>query len=52
VKGVRDKEVMERMATIGAEITPSASPADFATFVRTEHAKWGEVIGKAGVKAE
>jgi len=43
---------MERMATIGAEITPSASPADFAAFVRSEHAKWGEVIRKAGIKAE
>src|SRR4051812_39027901 len=52
VKGVRDREVVERMATIGAEITPSASPADFAAFVRTEHAKWGDVIRKAGVKAE
>jgi tripartite-type tricarboxylate transporter receptor subunit TctC len=52
VKGVREKEVTERMATIGAEITPSASPAEFAAFVRSEHAKWGEVIRKAGVKAE
>jgi len=52
VRGVRDKEVIERMATIGAEITPSASPAEFAAFVRSEHAKWGEVIRKAGVKSE
>ncbi|HWI35982.1 MAG TPA: tripartite tricarboxylate transporter substrate-binding protein [Burkholderiales bacterium] len=52
VKGVRSKEVVERMASIGAEITPSASPAEFAAFVRTEHAKWGEVIRRAGVKVE
>src|SRR3954468_3754016 len=52
VKGVKDKEVVERMATIGAEITPSASPAQFAAFVHAEHAKWGEVIRKAGIKAE
>ena len=52
VKGVKEKDVVERMATIGAEITPSASPAEFAAFVRAEHAKWGEVIRNAGVKAE
>jgi tripartite-type tricarboxylate transporter receptor subunit TctC len=52
VKGVRDKDVMDRMATIGAEMTPSASPEEFVGFVRAEHAKWGEVIRKAGVKAE
>lgn len=52
VKGVRDKEVGERLGTIGAEITPSASPEEFAKYVRAEHAKWGEVIRKAGVKAE
>jgi tripartite-type tricarboxylate transporter receptor subunit TctC len=40
------------MATIGAEITPSASPEAFVAFVRAEHAKWGEVIRKAGIKAE
>lgn len=52
VKGVKDKDVADRMASIGAEVTPSASPAEFAAFVRAEHAKWGEVIRKAGVKAE
>ena len=52
VKGVKDKDVVDRMSSIGAEITPSASPAEFAAFVRTEHAKWGEVIRRAGVKAE
>src|SRR3954468_3725629 len=52
VKGVKEKDVVERMSTIGAEITPSASPAQFAAFVHAEHAKWGEVIRKAGIKAE
>jgi tripartite-type tricarboxylate transporter receptor subunit TctC len=52
VRGVTEKDVVERMSTIGAEITPSASPAQFAAFVRIEHAKWGEVIRKAGIKAE
>jgi tripartite-type tricarboxylate transporter receptor subunit TctC len=52
VKGVKEDDVVQRMATIGAEITPSASPAEFAAFVRAEYAKWGEVIRKAGVKAE
>jgi tripartite-type tricarboxylate transporter receptor subunit TctC len=52
VKGVKEKDVIERMSTIGAEITPSASPEEFAKYVRAEHAKWGEVIRKAGVKAE
>ena len=52
VRGVKDKDVIERLSTIGAEITPSASPEAFAAFVRAEHAKWGEVIRKAGIKAE
>jgi tripartite-type tricarboxylate transporter receptor subunit TctC len=52
VKGVKEKDVVERMSSIGAEITPSASPEEFAKYVRAEHAKWGEVIRKAGVKAE
>jgi tripartite-type tricarboxylate transporter receptor subunit TctC len=52
VRGVKEKDVVERMSAIGAEITPSASPAEFAAFVRAEHAKWGEVIRKAGIKAE
>jgi tripartite-type tricarboxylate transporter receptor subunit TctC len=52
VAGAKEKDVVDRMSTIGAEITPSASPAEFAAFVRAEHAKWGEVIRKAGIKAE
>lgn len=52
VKGVRDKELIDRMTAIGAEITPSASPEEFVKYMRAEHAKWGEVIRKAGVKAE
>ena len=51
VKGLRDKEVIERFAAIGAEVLPS-TPEQFAAFIRAEHARWGEVIRRAGIKVE
>jgi tripartite-type tricarboxylate transporter receptor subunit TctC len=51
VKGLRDKEVIERFAGIGAEVLPT-TPEEFAAFIRAEHARWGEVIRRAGIKVE
>ena len=28
------------------------SPADFARFIREDHARWGKVIKEAGIKGE
>jgi tripartite-type tricarboxylate transporter receptor subunit TctC len=51
VKGLKDKEVIDRLAGIGAEAQPT-TPEEFAAFIRTEYARWGEVIRRAGIKAE
>jgi tripartite-type tricarboxylate transporter receptor subunit TctC len=51
VKGLRDPEIIERFAGIGAEVLPS-TPEEFAAFIRAEHARWGEVIRRAGIKLE
>jgi tripartite-type tricarboxylate transporter receptor subunit TctC len=51
VKGLRDREVVERFAAIGAEVLPS-TPEQFTEFIRSEHGRWGEVIRRAGIKLE
>ncbi len=51
VKGLREKEVAERFATIGAEVIAD-TPAQFAKTIREEVARWGPVVKAAGVKAE
>jgi tripartite-type tricarboxylate transporter receptor subunit TctC len=43
--------VVERLRTLGA--TPVGStPDEFASFIRSEHERWGPVIKAAGIKAE
>jgi tripartite-type tricarboxylate transporter receptor subunit TctC len=51
VKGLKSKEVIERLAVIGAEVLPT-TPEEFAAFIRAEYDRWGEVIRKAGIKVE
>jgi len=51
VKGMQSKEVAARFTAIGATIHTS-TPQEFAAFIRSEHARWGEVIRKAGIKPE
>jgi tripartite-type tricarboxylate transporter receptor subunit TctC len=51
VKGLKDKEVVERFSAIGAEVLPT-TPEEFGAFIRAEHARWGEVIRRAGIKVE
>jgi tripartite-type tricarboxylate transporter receptor subunit TctC len=31
---------------------PSASPAEFAAYIRREHERWGKVIKDANIKPE
>ena len=35
-----------------ATLHPSASPAEFATYLRREHERWGKVIKDANIKPE
>ncbi len=51
VKGLREKEVIDRFATIGAEVIAD-SPEQFAKTIRDEVVRWGPVVKAAGVKAE
>jgi len=51
VKGMQSKEVLERFANLGASVHTS-TPEEFSAYIRSEYARWGEVIRKAGVKIE
>lgn len=44
-------EVKERLATQGAEVITS-TPQEFATFIRSETAKWAKVVKFAGAKID
>ena len=51
VRGLRAPEVVSRLASEGVDIA-ATSPAEFATFIRDETAKWGRVVKAAGIKLE
>jgi tripartite-type tricarboxylate transporter receptor subunit TctC len=44
-------EVATRVAAEGAEVTPS-SPAEYATDIASEAAKWGKIIRQLGLQAD
>ncbi len=50
-KALRQPDVMARLATLGAEPVGS-TPEAFAAFLRTEIAKWADIVKTAGIKAE
>ena len=49
-KIVNAPELKSRLAAQGIMIDTN-SPADFARFIREDHALWGKVIKEAGIKA-
>jgi tripartite-type tricarboxylate transporter receptor subunit TctC len=51
VKIMHSPELKERLAATGTEPLTS-TPEDFAAYIKREIAKWGEVVRKAGVKAD
>jgi tripartite-type tricarboxylate transporter receptor subunit TctC len=51
VKIMNSPELKERLAATGTEPLTS-TPEEFAAYIKREIAKWGEVIHKAGVKAD
>jgi tripartite-type tricarboxylate transporter receptor subunit TctC len=51
VKIMHSPELKERLAATGTEPLTS-TPEEFTAYIRREIAKWGEVIRKAGVKAD
>ena len=48
---LRRPELAERLALDGSEPFPS-SVAEFAAFMRAEHAKWGAAVRDAGIRIE
>jgi tripartite-type tricarboxylate transporter receptor subunit TctC len=51
VKIMHSPELKDRLAATGTEPLTS-TPDEFAAYIKREIAKWGEVIRKAGVKAD
>ncbi|WP_151447486.1 Bug family tripartite tricarboxylate transporter substrate binding protein [Lacisediminimonas profundi] len=51
-KGLRSPEVIEHLTKIGATAQPSASPAEFASFIKNESVRWGKVIKDNNIKAQ
>jgi len=51
VKALSDPAAIEKIRVLGAEPAPSSADA-FAQFIRSESAKWGKLIGDAGIKSE
>jgi tripartite-type tricarboxylate transporter receptor subunit TctC len=49
-KALADPEVKERLAGLGAVVSPS-TPQELATLVRNEHERYGKLIREAGIKA-
>ncbi|HKU96421.1 MAG TPA: tripartite tricarboxylate transporter substrate binding protein [Vineibacter sp.] len=50
-KALRLPDVVARLATLGAEPVGS-TPEAFAAFLRTELAKWADIVKTAGIKVE
>ena len=51
VKIMTSADARERIGAMGADIATS-TPQQFADFIRTEHAKWGQLIKESGAKVE
>jgi tripartite-type tricarboxylate transporter receptor subunit TctC len=51
VKIMRSQEMKERLATLATDPLTS-TPEEFGAYIKREIAKWGDVIRKAGLKAE
>jgi tripartite-type tricarboxylate transporter receptor subunit TctC len=52
LEALQAPELKARFAAEGAEPTPSATPQDFATLIRSETQKWAKVIKAAGIQPE
>ena len=51
VKVMAESQTRERLRAQGGE-PDSRAPAEFAEFMRAEHARWGKVIREANIRAE
>jgi tripartite-type tricarboxylate transporter receptor subunit TctC len=51
VKAVASPTFKEKAAAIGSEPS-SSTPEQFGAFIRSEHAKWGEVVRRSGARID
>jgi tripartite-type tricarboxylate transporter receptor subunit TctC len=51
VRIMRSPDLKERLATMATEPRTS-TPEEFAAYIAEERARWAEVVGKTGIKAE
>jgi tripartite-type tricarboxylate transporter receptor subunit TctC len=51
IKAARSPEMAKRLIAEGSEAV-GTTPAEFAAFIRTEHAMWAKVIKQGGIKGE
>ena len=49
VKVITTPESRERLGTLGGDVVAN-TPAEFAAFIRTDHAKWAKLIAASGLK--
>jgi tripartite-type tricarboxylate transporter receptor subunit TctC len=52
LKGLAGKEAQDKFTSTAITVHPSKSPAEFAQFIRAEHARWGKIIKDGNIKAE
>ncbi len=52
VKAIADPQVLRGMESSGTNVSPSASPEEFASYVRTESDRWGKIVKLSGVKVD
>ena len=50
-KAAQDQALAEKWRTYGGELK-ATTPAEFAAFIKTDAAKWGQVVRQAGVKLD
>ena len=50
-KAAQDQTLAEKWRTYGGELK-ATTPAEFAAFIKTDAAKWGQVVRQAGVKLD
>jgi tripartite-type tricarboxylate transporter receptor subunit TctC len=52
VKAVRQPAAVERLASVGMEVSPSASPEEFGRFIREDIGRWPAVVKAAGARID
>jgi tripartite-type tricarboxylate transporter receptor subunit TctC len=49
---MKQEQTIQRLNTAAAEALFSASPEEYAKYVRDEHARWGKIIRASGIAAK